>query len=157
SSAISIAWSASCAARRRKSASRSRAAARSITASGTCMAREPSSRSDAQEHHLDRIEDDRQVEEQRLALDVVEVVLELLQHVLRRRAVLAAHLRVTGDAGLHVEALLEERHLLIELLDEDGPLGARADHAHVAAEDVPELRELVETRLPDEAADLRHA
>src|SRR5262245_27606835 len=116
-----------------------------------------SARADAKKDDLHRVEDDRKVEENRIALDVVEVVLKLLEHVLGARAVAAAHLRVARDAWLDVEALLEKRHLLLELLDEDGALRARADHAHLALEHVPELRQLVEARLTDELADARHA
>ncbi len=42
---------------------------------------------------------------------------------------------------------------LAELLDEDGPLGPRADEAHVAAEDVEELGQFVDVRPPKPAAD----
>ena len=41
-------------------------------------------------------------------------------------------------------------------LDELDLLRPRADEAHVAAEHVPELRQLVEARAPQEAADARH-
>src|SRR5450755_511951 len=112
--------------------------------------RTASSRTNAKQHDLDRVEHDGEVEEHRVALDVIEVVLQLFEHVLRRRAVLAAYLRVTGETRLHVEPLLEVRHLLLELLYEHGALGARTDHAHVAAEHVPKLRQLVDSRLSDE-------
>lgn len=44
-----------------------------------------------------------------------------------------------------------------ELLDEVRALGARADEAHVAVEDVPDLRQFVEAGGADEGADARDA
>ena len=44
-----------------------------------------------------------------------------------------------------------------ELLDEVWALGARADEAHVAVEDVPDLRQLVEAGSADKGADARDA
>src|SRR6185436_15677849 len=51
---------------------------------GAPRARAGSSGALAQDHRLDRVEHDREVEEQRLVLDVEEVVLELLKRVLDR-------------------------------------------------------------------------
>src|SRR3954471_21517024 len=53
--------------------------------------------------------------------------------------------------------LAVERNLLCELGHELRPLGPRADHAHVAAEDVPQLRQFVEARPPEEPTDRRDA
>jgi hypothetical protein len=47
--------------------------------------------------------------------------------------------------------------LLLQLVHEDRPLGPRPDEAHVAPEDVPELRQLVDARLAHERAVSRHA
>ena len=58
----------------------------------------------AREHHAHGLEQDHQVQQQRVVLDVVEVVLQLLLRVLDRRAVLVAHLRPAGDAGLDAVA-----------------------------------------------------
>ena len=44
-----------------------------------------------------------------------------------------------------------------ELLDEVRALGARADEAHVAVEDIPDLRQFVEAGGADEGADARDA
>ena len=46
---------------------------------------------------------------------------------------------------------------MLELREELGPLGPRADHAHASQEHVPELRQLVEVRLAKPAADRRDA
>ena len=45
---------------------------------------------------------------------------------------------------------------MAELLDEMRPLGPRADDGHVAAKDVPELRQLVDVRSAQEPAERRH-
>src|SRR5581483_11571633 len=65
--------------------------------------------------------------------------------------------RPAGDARADEMPLGVARMLLLELLHENRPLGARTDHRHVAAQDVEELRQLVERGAADEFADLRHA
>src|SRR5262245_58415068 len=50
-------------------------------------------------------------------------------------------------------ALRVERDLLAQLLDEEGAFGARADEAHLAAQDVDELRNLVNAGFANEGAD----
>ena len=45
----------------------------------------------------------------------------------------------------------------VELLHELRPLRPRADEAHVAAQHVEDLRQLVDAHLADEAADARDA
>ena len=75
----------------------------------------------------------------------------------RRVAAPAVDLRPAGQAGLHLVAQHVLRNAVLELLDEVRALGARADDRHVAPEDVPELRQLVEVRPPEEAAERRHA
>src|SRR5262245_61393767 len=53
------------------------------------------------DHDLDRVEEDREVEQERLVLDVEEVELELLDGVLEARAVPVADLGPPRQAGLH--------------------------------------------------------
>ena len=53
-----------------------------------------------------------------------------------------------GDPGPHDEPLPVGRDLVAQLLEEGRPDRARADEAHVAAQDVPELRQLVELGAP---------
>src|SRR5262245_21818149 len=90
-------------------------------------------------------------------LDVEEVVLQLLCCVFDAGAVRVAHLCPAGQSGTNHVPLAVERNLLAQLLDELGPLRPGADEAHVARDDVPQLRQLVETRASDEAPDPRHA
>jgi hypothetical protein len=79
-------------------------------------------------------------------------VRELLRH---RRLVAAAHLREARQTGTDDEPLPVRRQLERQLLEEARPDRARADEGHVAAQDVPELRQLVELRPLQPAPDLR--
>src|SRR5436305_11460658 len=85
---------------------------------------------------------DLEIERDRPVLDVIEVVLDALLE--RRVAAPAVDLRPSSDAGLDLVAQHVLRDAVLELLDEERPLRTRADDRHVAAEDVPELRQLVE-------------
>src|SRR5215475_12451709 len=93
---------------------------------------------------------DLQIEADRPVLDVVEVVFDAL--IERRVAAPAVHLRPAGQAGLHLVAEHVLRNAMLELLDEMRPFGPRTDDGHVAAQDVPELRQLVQVRAAQEAA-----
>src|SRR5690606_9196687 len=106
---------------------------------------------DSQENHFDRIEKDGDIEPEREALDVIEVVLQLLDRVVDGSGVVAPHLGVPGHTGAYVEPLAEIGDLPLELIDEHRPLRARPNEAHVASEHVPELRQLVETRLSQDS------
>ena len=91
-----------------------------------------------------------QVEPHRAVGDPFEVVGELLGH---RRLVAAPHLREAGQAGSHDEPLPVRGQVVGELGEEARPDRARADERHVAAQHVPELRDLVELRRLQPAAD----
>ena len=99
-----------------------------------------------------RREERAQVEAHRAVGDPLEVVRELLRH---RRLVAAAHLREAGEPRADDEPLPVRRQLRGELLEEARTDRARADERHVAAQDVPELRQLVELRRLQAAADAR--
>ena len=99
-----------------------------------------------QDDGLDGFEDDEEVERDRQVLDVEEVVLQLLHRVFDAGAVGVAHLRPAGQAGLDDVALAVERNLAVKLLHELRALGPRPHEAHVAAQHVPQLRQLVEPR-----------
>src|SRR5688572_26406212 len=85
---------------------------------------------------------DLQIEADRPVLDVIEVVLDTLLE--RRVAAPPVDLRPAGESGLHLVAKHVLRNLVLELLDEMGSLRPRPDNGHVAAQHVPELRQLVE-------------
>src|SRR5262249_1392839 len=82
--------------------------------------------------------EDPQVEARRAVLDVPDVELDPIRP---RELGAAVHLRPAGDAGLDVEPVPLMLVVLLDLVAECRP---RADHAHLAADDVPELRQLVE-------------
>src|SRR5688572_12556986 len=112
---------------------------------GTALEQTPD---EGQPHDLD-------VERHRPVLDVVEVVLDALLE--RGVAAPAVHLRPAGDAGLHLVAQHVLRDAVLELLDEERPLRAGTDDRHVALEDVPELRQLVQIEAAQPAPDRRRA
>ena len=91
-----------------------------------------------------------EVERHRAVGDPFEVVGELLGH---RRLVAAAHLGEAGQSGPDDEPLPVGREILGQLGEEARPDRAGADERHVAAQDVPELRDLVELRGLQPAAD----
>ena len=66
----------------------------------------------------------------------------------------AAGLPHAGDAGQDHAVLAEVFAVALNLSRDDGP---RAYEAHVATDDVPELRELVEAGLAEEGAEFRDA
>src|SRR6185369_15433048 len=61
----------------------------------------------------------------------------------------------TGHAGIHREATHVAADLAAERLEEDRPHGTRTDEVHLAADDVEELRNLVELRALQPASDPR--
>ena len=84
--------------------------------------------------------------------DVEDVVAQL---VARMREVAAAELRQAGHPGPDHEARRVVADLAHRRREEHRPDRPRADQVHVAADDVPELRDLVELRALQEAADRR--
>src|SRR5438270_1296600 len=90
-------------------------------------------------------------------LDVEKVVLQSLERNLDACAVRVADLRPAGQAGPHAVAQSVERNGRAQLADEFRPLRPGTDEAHYTAQDIPELRQLVEPRPPEDAADTRHA
>lgn len=66
----------------------------------------------------------------------------------------AAGLPHAGDAGQDHAVLAEVVAVALDLFGDDGPW---SDEAHVAADDVPELRQLVEAGLAEEGAELGDA
>src|SRR5262249_18311987 len=61
-----------------------------------------------------------------------------------------ADLRPSGQPWFNEVTLRKERDLLVELLDKIRALGARPDKAHLAAQNVDELRDLVDAGPADE-------
>ena len=94
--------------------------------------------------------------EDRAVLDVVEVVAQLPGGAEVRARVAAAQLGPAGDARPQQMAPGVVRVLALQLGDHLGPLGPRADQRHVAADHVPQLRQLVDVGPAQEPADLGH-
>src|SRR6185436_17404814 len=92
---------------------------------------------------------DRKVEAQRAVLDVPDVELDALGPGELRAAV---HLRPAREAGPEVEPMPLVLVVLLDLVAQRRP---RADDAHVAAQHVPQLWELVDRGSPQDAADTR--
>ena len=98
-----------------------------------------------------RSEQDREVDLRRAVLDVPDVELDPVRPRERRAPL---NLRPAGEPGADLEAAAL---VLVVLLDLVAKRRARPDHAHVAAQDVPELRQLVDRGAPEDAADARDA
>ena len=88
---------------------------------------------------------------------VPEVVRELHGRRLRTCRVALAHLRPAGQPGLDEVPARPVRHAAAQLLEELGTLRPRPHQRHLAAEDVPQLRKLVEPRSAHEGAGRRDA
>ena len=71
-----------------------------------------------------------------------------------RQAGPAVDLRPAGDAGRDVETPRLMGRVLVDLIAQRRP---GADEAHLADEDVPELRQLVDRRLAQQLTDLQDA
>src|SRR6185312_5309730 len=114
-------------------------------------------RSFAERHDVRGLQDDLEVHAEGPVLDVVQVEGKAL---LAGDVGTARHLPEPGDAGQEVGALLGRlSEVALQRLDlaRRQRQRARADDAHLAAQDVEELRELVEREPPQELAHARHA
>src|SRR5215210_5767815 len=100
-------------------------------------------------------EQDLDVEPERPVLDVVVVPLDPVGE--GRLAAEAVDLGPAGDPRLDAVPFRVAVDASLEALDVVHPLGTRADERHLADEDVPELRQLVEREAPEEASDARAA
>src|SRR5207248_188580 len=97
---------------------------------------------------------DHNIKRKALIFDVIKIVLQLLYRVADGSAVRILDLRPARQSGSDQMTVIIIRDLYRELPDEMGPLGTRADKVHFAFQDVPKLRDFVDTRLAD---DLTHA
>src|SRR5687768_13272928 len=89
-------------------------------------------------------------------LDVIEVVLHFFECIFNARAVGITDLGPSGDARLDYVTLSVEGDLVRQLLHEGGPLRSRSDETHVPAQDIPQLRDLIQARLAHEAPNGRN-
>ena len=105
----------------------------------------------AADHGRDGLREDRDVQPDRPVLEVVEVEPD---QVVEAEARAARDLPEAGHAGEHEVALAVPGLELLVVAQRQRP---RADEAHLAAEHVPELRDLVQREAPEDRADRGHA
>ena len=84
--------------------------------------------------------------------NVVEIVLELRYRIFLTVAIRIVDLGPTGDARFHQMAKMIEWNLLLVALDALDPFRARSDQTDVAFEHVPKLREFVDSKFAQPAA-----
>src|SRR3954452_2994150 len=102
------------------------------------------------------LEQHEQVQERRAVLDVVEVVAHLPGRAVATSRIAATDLGPAGQARLHERAPLVVGDEARELLDELRGLGAGTDEAHLAAQHLGKLWQLVEMGLLEQAPHARH-
>ena len=101
----------------------------------------------------------RMIEQNAGVLGVPNVELDALAHEIGRRglAAIAVDLRPTRDARLDVLAdvvVVDEHRVILVVCD---GMRTRADQGHLAAQDIDQLRQLVDARLPEPTPNPRHA
>src|SRR4051794_22265331 len=116
-----------------------------------------SASSTAREEQPERRDEDQYVEGQTPMLEVVKIVRELRSGPRDIVGITEMNLRPAGDSGLDQEPTIPEGHLSLEHIDVLRTLGPGPDDAHLAAEDVPKLRNLVPAGSPEDATDSRDA
>lgn len=89
-----------------------------------------------------------------VVFDVHQIVDEF---VIRRGVILCEDLSQAGDARFDVMAIGVFGVFLFEFFDEERPFWSRTDEAHIAVEDVEDLRQFVQAGGADEFADFGNA
>eukprot|EP01136_Pigoraptor_vietnamica_P003704 Opistho-1_new@33256 len=110
-------------------------------------------RTESGDYRGDRPHDDQRVEPRAEVADIIEVVLQLVEDVGDVRDMALVDLRPAGDARPHDMAVAVERQFLLIPFGEHFRLGPRPDPAHLAAQDVHDLRQLVDARPAQEPAE----
>lgn len=99
-----------------------------------------------------RAEHDRQVEPDGQVFDVVEVVFEFFHGVFDAGGVALLDLGPAGDAGFDSVAPLIKGDLALKLLYKLDLFGTGTDDAHVALQNIPQLRQLVQAEAAQDTA-----
>src|SRR4029077_11514432 len=102
---------------------------------------------------LDRFKNDGQVERDREVFDIEEVQLQLPLRIFHGGTVLVLDLCPSGDSRTDGVPLRKEIKSGFQQLAEIGLLRPRTHQAHGAAQDVEELRQLIQTILANKSAD----
>src|SRR5580693_4685046 len=112
-----------------------------------------------QQNDLDGLEDDPEVQPDRSILDIEQVVLQLLQHVVVRAAVWVVHLSPAGDSRPdHMAHVVVAKPLFFfDLIDKFRPLRPRPHKVHIPLQHTPQLGNLIQTPLPQELTHPRDA
>jgi hypothetical protein len=103
--------------------------------------------------HMKRLQENLSIQIERKITDVVEIIGKLHASVLERCTIGIVYLSPTSDSGTHKMTEMIVMDFLFIVLHKTGPLGTGADHAHVPAQHVPELRKLIDTGLPQEGSE----
>src|ERR1700722_3528172 len=111
------------------------------------MPRTPTSlRAPPEQHNLDRLEHNQQIQAERSILYVKQVILQFFPRIFQSVAVLVLHLRPAGDTRSDYMAHAVIRNLLAQPLDKLRSLRTRTYKRHISLEDAPQLRDLIQTR-----------
>src|SRR5439155_9418365 len=108
-------------------------------------------------YRLDCLEHDQQIEPKGHVFDVVEIELQLFASLGQARAISIPHLRPTRQSRANHMPEIEVRNLFREPRHKLRPFRARPDKSPIGAQHIPELRNLVEPRLPHELAAAGHS
>ena len=104
---------------------------------------------------LDGHEQNPKVKPKRPAADVIQVVLDALAE--RGPATIAVNLRPAGHARRNGVSKVVIGNLGAEAIDEDRPFRPRSDEAHIAVENIDQLRKFVDVCMSQPRADRRAA
>src|ERR1017187_863258 len=110
-------------------------------------------RARAEQHHGDGAQENREVEPDGPGVNVLEIQADPVPKI--GDFVAAADLPETGEAGLDAQAAAVRE--VVEAFDLVHGERARAYEAHFAAQDVEQLRQLVEAELAENLAERRDA
>src|SRR5690606_24909865 len=103
----------------------------------------PSARAKPRPHGLDGQQHDEGVKKQRAVLDVIKIVLDFFACAVDIGRITLTNLGPAGNARLDHMAVNIKRQALVEVLDKLGLLRPGPDQAHVAFQNIDELRQLV--------------
>jgi hypothetical protein len=120
---------------------------------GTVETLDCSASAAVEDHDWESPRHDLEIFHEGLALEVLEVVLDLGPNVVHAGVVRPVDLRPSGDPRASLLAQRIVLDVLAQLGEDARALGARADDVHVALDDVEQLGDFVETGLAKEATD----
>src|SRR5579864_2199055 len=114
-------------------------------------------RSPAPQHNFCSLKDDGQIQQQREVLYVKQIKFEFDLGFFQSGAVLVLHLGPSCKTGSYHVPLIKERNFFLQQLAEIWNLRTRSDQAHLSAQNVEQLWQLIQSEFPDETAQPRNA